>query len=58
MITSIQFVCYGLNLRLQVEKTMGYEISSYASPHVESIEELERVFKDGRPEWSVHVTTM
>ncbi|KAL1508731.1 hypothetical protein AB1Y20_004826 [Prymnesium parvum] len=34
----------------EVEEKLGYEIAHYASPHVESIEELERVFEDGKPE--------
>ena len=29
---------------------MGYEIANYASPHVESVEELDRVFNDGKPD--------
>jgi len=33
----------------EVEAKLGYEIARYASPHVESIDELERVFAEGKP---------
>jgi len=34
----------------EVESKLGYEIKKYASPHVESIEELEEIFDHARPD--------